>query len=104
MKFVISTHSPYYHGCLYIKLVSTHSPFLHPSKKNKTATIEPETDQRVGVYFQKLMIGPIKVNFKSYNYLDTTYLDQTLRISRGGRGNLFVLIRDDVASQSSNSK
>lgn len=47
------------------------------------------------VFFQKLMLGPLKVDFKSENYLDTTYLDGDMRISRGGRGNTFVLLRDD---------
>lgn len=105
---------------------------MAPASSHISATIEPETDQRVRVFFQRLELGPIKVNFKassrswrgcvvgfaceclwitfspsppppclnqhqnqSENYLDTTYLDNDMRISRGGRGNAFVLLRDD---------
>lgn len=70
-------------------------PFLPPIGEAIDATIEPASDQRVRVFFQKLELGPLRVNFKSENYLDTTYLDSDMRISRGGRGNTFVLLRDD---------
>lgn len=59
-----------------------------------TATIAPEGDKRVNVQFKKLTFGPLKLNFESNNWLDITFLDSDTRISRGGRGNVFVLVRD----------
>lgn len=58
------------------------------------ATISPEGDKRVNVQFQTLTFGPLQIPFKSDNWLDVTYLDQDVRVSRGGRGNVFVLVRD----------
>ena len=57
-------------------------PFLPAIDEAIDATIEPVSPQRVNVFFQRLMIGPLNVKFQSANYLDTTYLDQEMRISR----------------------
>ena len=57
-------------------------PFLPPVQEAIDATIEPSSNVRVKVFFQRLMIGPINVKFQSENYLDTTFLDQDMRISR----------------------
>jgi len=57
-------------------------PFLPAIDEAIDATIEPVSAQRVNVFFQRLMIGPLNVKFQSANYLDTTYLDQEMRISR----------------------
>lgn len=70
-------------------------PFLPAIPEAIEASITPDGPQRVTVNFNKLQIGPFKFNFKSQNYLDTTYLDDSMRISRGGYGNVFVLVRDD---------
>ncbi|TFJ88436.1 hypothetical protein NSK_000010 [Nannochloropsis salina CCMP1776] len=70
-------------------------PFLPAIEEAIDATIEPVSSQRVNVFFQRLFLGPLNFKFQSENYLDTTYLDKDMRISRGGRGNVFVLIRDD---------
>lgn len=48
----------------------------------------------MNVQFQTLTFGPLQIPFKSDNWLDVTYLDQDVRVSRGGRGNVFVLVRD----------
>ena len=38
----------------------------------------------------------IKAPKKAVGELDTTFLDNELRIGRGDKGNLFVLFKDDV--------
>jgi hypothetical protein len=63
--------------------------------KCATASLTPESGVRVQVQFEKIQIGPFRFSFNSSNYLDVTYLDNDLRISRGGRGNVFVLIKDN---------
>jgi hypothetical protein len=56
---------------------------------------------RVNVQFTKFELLNNLVSFdvsndaRFANWLDTTYLDSTMRISRGGEGNLFVLVRED---------
>ena len=37
---------------------------LYINIPRNTATIEPTSDKRVKVFFQKLMLGPLKVDFK----------------------------------------
>lgn len=57
--------------------------------------LTPETSSRVGVRFTKFKVGPFAFDApKSLTAsLEVTYLDETLRISRGDRGNVFVLLR-----------
>ena len=45
--------------------------------------------------FKLLGLVPIKTPGSAQGELDVTYLDDDLRISRGNRGNLFVLKMDD---------
>jgi len=68
-------------------------PFLPGIPEAIEASITPDGAQRVNVQFDKLQIGPFKFGFNSKNFLDITYLDDTLRISRGGYGNVFILVR-----------
>lgn len=68
------------------------------------AELTPETDSRVAVQFKQFRIGGlIRVTApdSAKGKLDTTFLDEELRISRGDKGNLFILRqRDpDAASQ-----
>lgn len=62
-----------------------------------TAKLFPRNNQLVDVQFEKFSIGPIAFNapesFKGY--LDITYLDDQVRLSRGDKGNIFVLTRMD---------
>ena len=60
------------------------------------AELTPETKSRVAVQFKKFKIlglVPITAPGNAKGKLDTTYLDEELRVSRGDRGNLFVLER-----------
>ena len=60
------------------------------------AELTPETKSRVGVQFKQFkLLGliPITAPESARGKLDTTYLDDELRVSRGDRGNLFVLER-----------
>lgn len=55
-----------------------------------------QTKNRVKVFFEQFNIGPyIKIKTENENYLDITYLDDNMRISRGGKGNVFVLINNN---------
>lgn len=58
-----------------------------------SANITVESDSKLGVDFEEFGIGPIKIPApaSANAKLDTTYLDETLRISRGSKGNVFIL-------------
>lgn len=58
--------------------------------------LQPATRNRVDVRFETFRIGPIAFPAPASltGSLDTTYLDQDMRISRGDRDNLFVLLRE----------
>ena len=62
------------------------------------AELKAETKSRVGVQFKQFRIFgliPITAPESAKGKLDTTFVDSTLRISRGDKGNLFVLIQRD---------
>jgi hypothetical protein len=62
------------------------------------AALEPETASRVAVQFKRFFIFgllPIDAPPTARGKLDVTYLDAGLRLSRGDKGNLFVLAMDD---------
>jgi len=62
------------------------------------AKLTPRTDGRtVDVGFTQFRVGGIPFNVGPGRFkgvLETTFLDDELRISRGDRGNLFVLVRE----------
>ena len=60
-----------------------------------TAELTPMTKSKVAVLFKVFSIGPIKFNAPSTftGELDITYVDEDLRLSRGDKGNIFVLTR-----------
>lgn len=66
------------------------------------ADLQPREDgTTVDVQFKRFNIGwiPIPAPSSFRGFLNTTYLDEDLRISRGDKSNLFVLERDgDVAA------
>lgn len=60
------------------------------------ADLTPETKSRVAVQFKEFkLLGliTIKAPPSARGKLDTTYLDEDLRVSRGDKGNLFILER-----------
>ena len=60
-----------------------------------TAELRPVNNQLTDVQFKRFSIGPVGFNapesFKGS--LDITYVDDELRLSRGDKGNIFVLTR-----------
>lgn len=60
-----------------------------------TAELSPQNDQLTNVQFKRFSIGPIAFAAPEQlkGYLDITYLDEDVRLTRGDRGNIFVLTR-----------
>ncbi|QSJ14552.1 fimbrial protein [Nostoc sp. UHCC 0702] len=89
----------------YVKVTAS----FEPAKED----VEPLTNKRINVYFDKRYLSIEKIfgintpqfnQFKVSNAnnpqgrtatLDITYLDETLRIGRGGDGSLFILSKSD---------
>lgn len=61
------------------------------------AELQPISKSKCAVQFKRFNLGPL-VSFNApataRGELDTTFLDGTMRISRGDKGNLFVLTRE----------
>lgn len=67
------------------------------------AELTPETDSCVAVQFKQFRIGSlirITAPESAKGKLDTTFLDEELRISRGDKGNLFILRQRDPSAAS----
>mmetsp|Transcript_97923 Transcript_97923/g.281717 ORF Transcript_97923/g.281717 Transcript_97923/m.281717 type:complete len:192 (-) Transcript_97923:54-629(-) len=66
-----------------------------PVPRKVTAELAPQNDQLTNVQFKQFRVGPI--GFKApetfKGYLDITYLDDEVRLTRGDKGNIFVLTR-----------
>ena len=58
-----------------------------------TADLTPMSKSKVAVQFKQFSIGPLKFNAPSSfkGELDVTYVDSNVRLSRGDKGNIFVL-------------
>jgi PAP_fibrillin len=54
------------------------------------------SESLVNVQFKQFEIGALKIKApaKARGALDTTYLDSEMRLSRGDKGNIFVLIKE----------
>lgn len=64
------------------------------------ASLTPTSASSVDVKFDEFKIlgmFPIKAPDSARGYLDITYLDEDLRVSRGNLGNLFVLCMEDAS-------
>ena len=68
--------------------------------RSVTAALEPVATniRKVIVRFRQFRIGWLKIKApkRAVGELEITFLDESLRISRGDKGNLFVLFKDDV--------
>jgi PAP_fibrillin len=73
-----------------------------PFFNSVTARLTPTSASRVDVqflFFKILNVIPIKAPERARGWLDTTYVDSEMRISRGDKGNLFVLVQDDASAR-----
>ncbi|DBB16532.1 TPA: hypothetical protein ACH3X3_014796 [Trebouxia sp. C0006] len=73
-----------------------------PFFNSVAADLSPETNSRVGVQFTQFKIFgllPITAPESAKGKLDTTFVDEELRISRGDKGNLFVLMMEDPSGK-----
>jgi hypothetical protein len=71
-------------------------PFLGWDNK-VYATLRAESRSRVAVRFRKFLIGnlvTLDAPPTACGWLETTYLDETFRISRGDKGSIFCLVRE----------
>eukprot|EP00808_Paulinella_micropora_P014650 g81034.t1 len=61
-----------------------------------TADLTPLTDNEVAVQFKEFSIGPLKIKAPNtaQGRLKVTYIDHDIRLSRGDKGSIFVLVRD----------
>jgi len=69
-------------------------------KNQVKAKLTPRDDGRtVDVQFKQFGIGWLRVPApaSARGILETTYLDESLRVSRGDKGNLFVLVREGAS-------
>ena len=90
----IKTRSSYARRMLVVRSLTV-APALAPTS-DQEATLVPMSKNKVAVQFQTFYIGsliPIKAPPTARGELEITYLDEDLRISRGDKGNLFVLSR-----------
>jgi len=81
---------------------AVNSEYLWGVRNSVEAVLTPETKNKVKVQFQKFSIGPISytpngidIN-KFKGELSVTYLDEDMRISRGDKGNAFVLLKESA--------
>eukprot|EP00457_Paulinella_chromatophora_P010822 gb/GEZN01010938.1/.p1 GENE.gb/GEZN01010938.1/~~gb/GEZN01010938.1/.p1 ORF type:complete len:381 (-),score=35.50 gb/GEZN01010938.1/:55-1176(-) len=61
-----------------------------------TAVLTPMTQSQIAIQFKRFKIGPVSGPMPSAarGTLDITYVDRDFRLSRGGLGTLFVLVKD----------
>ena len=71
-------------------------PFLWWDNK-VYATLQAESRSRVAVRFRRFLLGNV-ITFDApptaRGWLETTFLDDTFRISRGDKGSVFCLVRE----------
>lgn len=63
--------------------------------RSVTAAISPLTSSKCLVQFKQFQIGPVPINCPPSfrGELDITYIDKNFRLSRGDKGNIFVLTK-----------
>jgi hypothetical protein len=69
--------------------------YLFNVPRSVTAELSPVNGQLTNVKFKKFMLGPLVFNAPDSfrGSLDITYLDEEMRLTRGDKGNIFVLTR-----------
>lgn len=72
-------------------LNSERAPFFNSVSAALTATSQSAVDVQF-TYFKIFGLFPVKAPPSAKGALDTTYLDTDFRISRGDKGNLFILL------------
>ena len=72
---------------------------LDGSRRRRGGAIVRTRRPQVDVVFRRFGIGWLKFPAPSSarGVLETTYLDEEMRISRGDKGNIFVLVRESIA-------
>jgi hypothetical protein len=69
------------------------------------AMLTPETKNKVKVDFIEFAVGPIKYKPEPNTFkgeLSVTYLDEEMRISRGDKGNTFILLKESTQRKEAN--
>ncbi|CAG9466785.1 unnamed protein product [Pedinophyceae sp. YPF-701] len=69
-------------------------PFFSEVKADLTPRDDAATVDVQFTWFKIAALIPIKAPESAKGFLKTTYLDEEMRISRGDKGNLFVLLQD----------
>lgn len=66
-----------------------------PVPRRVTAQLSPQNDKLTNVQFKRFQVGPVGFDAPQQfqGFLDITYLDQDLRLTRGDKGNIFVLTK-----------
>ncbi|KAL7458940.1 hypothetical protein ACHAWC_010675 [Mediolabrus comicus] len=70
--------------------------FLIPVPRSVTAELSPVNGKFTNVKFKRFQLGPIGFDVPDTMFrgaLDITYLDDDMRLTRGDKGNIFVLTR-----------
>lgn len=73
-----------------------------PFFNSVVAELIPENDRKVLVQFKTFFIGgliPVIAPANAIGDLETTYVDAEMRISRGNKGNVFVLLQEDPSAR-----
>ncbi|CAM9656531.1 unnamed protein product [Ectocarpus sp. 8 AP-2014] len=60
-----------------------------------SAELTPTTSSATDVQFKEFTVGPLKIKApeRAQSAIDITYVDDEVRVTRGSKGNLFVLVR-----------
>jgi PAP_fibrillin len=60
-----------------------------------TADLVQASPSKVNVQFKRFTIGPVSFNTPASfrGFIDVTYLDEDMRLTRGDKGNIFVLTK-----------
>jgi PAP_fibrillin len=64
-------------------------------KRKVTADLTQSSPSKVNVQFKRFTIGPVSFNAPASfgGFIDVTYLDEDMRLTRGDKGNIFVLTK-----------